>query len=224
MHLETVFTSNTAVYSTNAITYFDGYRSLAAYGSGRVRAEYVYSDDSLQAEYMESDEWQKQSAKLRYDRQTDTCYLRFCHVGTRRVVGRSREPNSFGVDCNVDGYLAVASAGAFIGNADPLNHRRRECDRRHARLQQQGTRSAHLTIQSIGDTFANWSEDFYTPSVETTGRKVVSQSCSVTCQKCGKELRADYNAARNIAHRYVKNRRRSGPGRATNHSPSSRER
>jgi len=37
------------------------------------------------------------------------------------------------------------------------------------------------------------------------------------CQKCGKELHADYNAARNIAHRYVKNRRRSGPGRATNH-------
>jgi len=194
----------------------------------------------------------------------------------------------------VDGYLAVASAGAFIGNADLLNHRRRECERRHARLQQQGTRSAHLTIQSIGDTFANWSEDFYIPSVETTGRKVVSQSCSVTvfedleqrrgripnaskfqqwafrelkrlttyearakgiavesvrpaytsqrcshaecgftheddgdelaCQNCGKELRADYNAARNIAHRYVKSQRRSGPGRATNHSPSSRER
>ncbi|ERG88753.1 MAG: hypothetical protein J07HX5_00899 [halophilic archaeon J07HX5] len=51
-----VFTSNTTVYNTNAISYFDGYCSLAAYGSGRVHAEYVYPDDSPQTEYMESDE------------------------------------------------------------------------------------------------------------------------------------------------------------------------
>jgi predicted transposase len=31
-----VFTSNTTVYNTNAITYFDGYCSLAAYGGNRV--------------------------------------------------------------------------------------------------------------------------------------------------------------------------------------------
>nr|WP_232794552.1 MULTISPECIES: transposase [Haloarcula] len=37
------------------------------------------------------------------------------------------------------------------------------------------------------------------------------------CQKCGKELHSDYNAARNIAHRYVQNRLKSGSGRATNH-------
>lgn len=70
-----VFTSNTAVYNTNAITYFDSYCLLAAYGSERVHPEYVYSDDSLQAEYVEGDEWQKQSVKLRYDRQTGTYYL-----------------------------------------------------------------------------------------------------------------------------------------------------
>jgi len=38
-----------------------------------------------------------------------------------------------------------------------------------------------------------------------------------TCQKCGKELHSDYNAARNIAHRYIQNRLKSGSGRATNH-------
>jgi len=37
------------------------------------------------------------------------------------------------------------------------------------------------------------------------------------CQKCGKELHSDYNAARNIVHRYVQNRLKSGSGRANNH-------
>jgi IS605 OrfB family transposase len=285
-----VFTSNTTVYNTNAITYFDGYCSLAAYGGSRVHAEYVYPDDSIQAEYMESDEWTKQGAKLRYDRQTDTYYP---HVSvTKERDESSGEAGSravLGVDRNVDGYLAVTSTGAFIGNADLLNHKRREYERRRARLQQQGTRSAHLTIESIGDRFARWSEDFVHQASKRLVAEAVSQGCSVIvfedleqirerisnaskfqqwafrelkrqtaykaraegiavksvcpaytsqrcshadcgfthednrdgddfiCQKCGKELHADYNAARNIAHRFIQNRRTSGSGGATHH-------
>ena len=285
-----VFTSNTTVYNTNAITYFDGYCSLAAYGSGRVHAEYVYPDDSLQAEYMESDEWAKQGAKLRYDQQTDTYYLHVSVTQEREDLSEEAESRTvLGVDRNVDGYLAVTSTGAFIGNADLLNHKRREYERRRARLQQQGTRSAHLTIQSIGDTFANWSEDFLHRASKRLVQEAVSRDCSVivfeeleqirerianaskfqqwafrelkrqttykaraegiavesvhpaytsqrcshadcgfthddnrdgdefTCQKCGKELHSDYNAARNIAHRYIQNRLKSGSGGATNH-------
>lgn len=285
-----VFTANTTVYNTNAVTYFDGYCSLAAYGGSRVHAEYVYPDDSIQAEYMESDEWAKQGAKLRYDTQTDTYYL---HVS---VVKEREEPSSeanhqtvLGVDRNVDGYLAVTSSGAFIGNADLFNHKRREYERRRGNLQQQGTRSAHLTIQSIGSRFANWSEDYlHQVSKEVVAEAVVngcdtivledleqirdrisnaskfqqwafrelgrqitykakaegitvevvnpaytSQQCSHTdcgfthddnrdgdvfrCQKCGMELHSDYNAARNIAMKYLQNRRKSGAGGATNH-------
>ena len=285
-----VFMSNTTVYNTNAVSYFDGYCTLAAYGNGRVRAEYVYPDDSPQADYMESDEWTKQGAKLRYDRQSDTYYL---HVSVKQEhdesSGEAESRTVLGVDRNVDGYLAVTSTGAFIGNADLLNHKRREYERRRARLQQQGTRSAHLTIQSIGDTFANWSEDFlhrtskrlveeavaYNCSViaveklsgirerisnaskfqqwtfselvrqvtykaksagiavETVNPAYTSKRCSDTecgfthdknrdgdefcCQKCGKELHSDYNAARNIAHKFIQNRRKSGSGGATNH-------
>lgn len=286
------FTSNTTVYNTNAITYFDGYCSLAAYGGSRVHAEYVYPENSIQAEYMERDEWQKQGAKLRYDRQSDTYYL---HVSVKQErEERSEEAENqtvLGVDRNVDGYLAVTSTGAFIGNADLLNHKRREYERRRARLQQQGTRSAHLTIQSIGDTFANWSEDYLHQAskelvneadlrgcttivfedlenirdrisnsskfqqwafnelkrqvtykanaegitVETVHPAYTSQRCSETgcgfthednrdgdvfvCQKseCGKELQSDYNAARNITHKYIQNRRKSGSGGATYH-------
>jgi IS605 OrfB family transposase len=285
-----VFTSNTTVYNTNAITYFDGYCSLAAYGGSRVHAEYIYPDDSIQAEYMESDEWTKQGAKLRYDHQTDTYYLHVSVTQERDDPSAEAESRTvLGVDRNVDGHLAVTSTGAFIGNADLLNHKRREYERRRTRLQQQGTRSAHLTIQSIGDTFANWSEDFLHQAskklvkeavsqacttiifedlsgirngisdaskfqqwafnelkrqveykaniegltVETVHPQYTSQRCSETgcgfthednrdgdefcCQKCGKKLHSDYNAARNIAHKFIQNRRKSDSGGATNH-------
>jgi putative transposase len=285
-----VFTSNTTVYNTNAISYFDGYCSLAAYGNGRVHAEYVYPGDSPQAEYMESNEWEKQGAKLRYDHQTDTYYL---HVSVAKQrdepSGEAESRTVLGVDRNVDGYLAVTSTGSFIGNANLLNHKRREYEHRRARLQQQGTRSAHLTIQSVGDRFARWSEDFLHQASKQLVEEAVTQGCSVivfeeleqirdrlsnaskfqqwafrelrrqteykaraegiavesvhpaytsqrcshtecgfthednrdgdefTCLKCKKELHADYNAARNIAHRYVQNRLKSGSGRATHH-------
>ena len=285
-----VFTSNTTVYNTNAVSYFDGYCTLAAYGSGRVKAEYVYPDDSLQAEYMESDEWNKQGAKLRYDHQSDIYYLHVTVVQERDDPQEEAEARTvLGVDRNVDGYLAVTSSGSFIGNADYYNHKRREYQHRRGDLQQQGTRSAHLTIQSIGDRFASWSEDYlhrvskqvvaeavangcdaivledleqirdrisnaskfqqwafrelgrqitYKAKAEGITIEVVnpaytSQQCSHTecgfthddnrngdefvCQKCGKELHSDYNAARNIAMRYLQNRRKSGAGGATNH-------
>jgi IS605 OrfB family transposase len=285
-----VFTSNTTVYNTNAITYFDGYCSLAAYGGSRVYAEYVYPEDSIQAEYLEDDDWTKQGAKLRYDHQTDTYYLHISVKQEREDLSEEAENQTvLGVDRNVGGYLAVTSTGAFIGNADLLNHKRREYERRRARLQQRGTRSAHLTIQSIGDTFANWSEDYLHQAskelvkeavsngcttivfedlenirdrisnaskfqqwafnelkrqvtykakqegitVETVHPAYTSQRCAETgcgfthednrdgdvfvCQKCGKELHSDYNAARNIADKYIQNRRKSGSGGATYH-------
>ncbi|RJX49374.1 RNA-guided endonuclease InsQ/TnpB family protein [Halonotius pteroides] len=285
-----VFTSNTTVYNTNAISYFNGYCTLAAYGSGRVKAECVYPDDSIQADYMESDEWEKQGAKLRYDTQTDIYYLHVSVVKEREEVSSEAGGQTvLGVDRNVDGYLAVTSSGAFIGNADLFNHKRGEYERRRGNLQQQGTRSAHLTIQSIGDRFANWSEDYLHQvskrvvseavandcdtivledleqirdrisnaskfqqwafrelgrqitykgkaegiTVEVVNPAYTSQQCSHSecgfthkqnrdgdvfkCQKCSKELHSDYNAARNIAMKYLQDRRKSDLGGATNH-------
>jgi hypothetical protein len=77
------FTSNTTVYNTSAISYFDGYCTLAAYGKRRVRAEYVYDEDSIQAEYMEGEKWEKKGAKLCYDLDTNTYYLHVTVVQKR---------------------------------------------------------------------------------------------------------------------------------------------
>jgi len=65
-----------------------------------------------------------------------------------------------GVDLNVTGAFAVASTGKFIGSADYLNHKRDQYEQRRARLQQTGTQSAHLTIQSVSSRFSNWSLDW----------------------------------------------------------------
>jgi len=173
-----VFTSNTTVYNTNAVSYFDGYCTLAAYGSGRVKAEYVYPNDSIQAEYMESDAWDKQGAKLRYDQQSDTYYLHVTVVQERDdPEGEAEGRTVLGVDRNVDGYLAVTSSGSFIGNADYFNHKRREYEQRRGDLQQQSTRSAHLTIQSIGDRFASWSEDY----LHRVSKQVVAEAIANGC-------------------------------------------
>ena len=73
---------------------------------------------------------------------------------------RAEDLRALGVDCNVDDHIAVTSTTQFIGNADYLNHQRRELEDRRASLQQTGTRSAHLTHQRIGDEFRRWSEDY----------------------------------------------------------------
>lgn len=65
-----------------------------------------------------------------------------------------------GVDLNVTDTFAVTSTGEFIGSADYLTYKRDQYEQRRARLQQTGTRSAHLTVQSIGSRFSDWSLDW----------------------------------------------------------------
>ena len=63
------------------------------------------------------------------------------------------------MDCNVDDHIVVTSTGQFVGNANYLNHQRREYEKYRASLQQTGTRSAHLTFHRISDRFGRWGED-----------------------------------------------------------------
>ncbi|MFP8956836.1 RNA-guided endonuclease InsQ/TnpB family protein [Natrialbaceae archaeon A-CW3] len=284
------FRGTVIVYNGRTITYNDDHVTLATTGD-RVTAEYVLPHDDEGTpfeEYWNEDKWEKKEATLHM---RDGEY--YLHVAVEKDVDpvstdeQTENGVVLGVDLNVDGYLAVTSTGAFLGNADELNHKRDKYERRRGNLQQTGTRSAHLTIQSIGDRFAEWSRhrlhdvsngivreavenecthitferltwiwtrisnaskfqqwafreiqrqveykaEAHGIDVDTVAPQYTSQRCShgecgfthednrdgdeFECLKCGRELHADYNAARNVAWRLVQNWLKSGSGRAT---------
>ncbi|UWG49761.1 Transposable element, IS605 OrfB family [Halalkaliarchaeum sp. AArc-CO] len=284
------FRGSVVVYNGRTITYNEDHVTLATVDD-RVTAEFVKPEGNGGtpfAEYWTGD-WERKEATLH--KRDGTYYL---HVAVEKEVepadsGDDSTENGvvLGVDLNVDGYLAVTSTGAFLGNADCLNHKRDEYERRRGNLQQAGTRSAHLTIKSIGSRFARWSVDYlhrvskaivqeaiendctaiafenlkhirerisnaskfqqwafrelqrhveykaeeHGIEVDTVQPAYTSQRCShgecgfthednrdgdeFGCLKCGKELHADYNAARNIGWRLVQHWLKSGAGRAT---------
>ncbi|WP_090386064.1 RNA-guided endonuclease InsQ/TnpB family protein [Natronobacterium texcoconense] len=282
------FRGTVVVYDGRTITYNDDHCTLSTVDS-RVSAEYIIPDDTRGTpfeEYWGHSKWGCGEATLH--KRDGTYYL---HVSMKKEREKDEASATeygavLGVDLNVDGYLAVTSTGAFLGNTDYLNHKRKEYERRRGKLQQTGTRSAHLTLKSIGDRFSNWSEDYlhrvalalvlearrhecdaiafenlkhirerissaskfqqwafnklqslveykaeeYGILVDDVKPQYTSQRCSHSecgfthednrdgdefeCLNCGKELHADYNAARNIAWRLVQHWLKSGAGRA----------
>ena len=151
------------VYDKRAATYYRDKVSLATV-DGRVVCEYDLPDDpegTPHGEYLLNDDYSFSTSTVHYDSEADEFYL---HAAMEKESDASspekaEDANVLGVDCNVDDHVAVTSTGRFVGNADYLNHQRREFEKRRASLQQTGTRSAHLTYHQIGDGFGRWSED-----------------------------------------------------------------
>ncbi|MCU4716774.1 transposase [Halobacteria archaeon HArc-curdl5-1] len=156
------FRGTVVVYDGRTITYNDDHCTLST-TEDRVTAGYIVPEDTRGTpfeEYWDNAEWERGEATLH--KRDGTYYL---HVSMKKERDEDEASTSeygavLGVDLNVDGYLAVTSTGAFLGNADYLNHKRAEYERRRGKLQQTGTRSAHLTLKSIGNRFSNWSEDY----------------------------------------------------------------
>ena len=174
------FQGTVVVYNGRTITYHDDHVTLATVGD-RVTAEFVMpeDEDGTPFEKYWTDDWERKEATLH--KRDDTYYL---HVAVEKEVepadsGDESAENGvvLGVDLNVNGYLAVTSTGAFFGNSDYLNHRRDEYERRRGNLQQTGTRSAHLTIKSIGSRFARWSADYLHRVSKAIVREAVENDC-----------------------------------------------
>ncbi len=152
------------VYDKRAATYYRDKVSLATV-NGRVECEYDLPDDPAgtpHGEYLLNDDYSFSTSTVHYDSEADEFYLHAvmkCELDVDRPE-KAEHSKGLGVDCNVDDHVAVTSTGTFVGNADFLNHNRREFEKRRGRLQQTGTRSAHLTFQRIGDRFGRWSEDY----------------------------------------------------------------
>ncbi len=152
------------VYDKRAATYYRDKVSLATV-NGRVECEYNLPDNpkgTPHGEYLLNEDYSFSTGTVHYDSKADEFYL---HAAMEREIDASspekaEDSRVLGVDCNVDDHIAVTSTGRFVGNADYLNHQRREFEKRRASLQQIGTRSAHLTYHRISDRFGLWSEDY----------------------------------------------------------------
>jgi putative transposase len=164
------------VYDKRAATYDRDKVSLATV-NGRVECEYDLPDDpegTPHGEYLLNDDYSFSTSTVHYDSERDEFYL---HGVMERELDaaspeKAEDSRVLGVDCNVDDHIAVTSTGKFIGNADYLNHQRREFEKRRASLQQTDTRSAHLTYQRIGNRFGRWSEDY----LHRCSKQIVAQA------------------------------------------------
>ena len=152
------------VYDKRAATYYRDRVSLATV-NGRVECEYDLPEnpeDTPHGEYLLNEDYEFATSTVHYDAEADEFYLHAVMERELDVASPEKAEDSrvLGVDCNVDDHIAATSTGRFVGNADYLNHKRREFEKRRASLQQTGTRSAHLTYHRIGDRFGRWSEDY----------------------------------------------------------------
>ena len=162
------FDAWSVVYDRRAATFHRDHVSLSTV-NGRVECDYVLPDNpdgTPIGEYLLNEAYEFRTSTLQYDRSSDEFYL---HARLRRTPDEHAQSTAssedtkhrtvLGVDLNVDGSLAVTSTGAFIGNADEMNHRRREFEKTRGSMQQTGTRSAHLSIQSMQDREHRWMQD-----------------------------------------------------------------
>ncbi|WP_096394482.1 RNA-guided endonuclease TnpB family protein [Halorubrum trapanicum] len=162
------FDAWSVVYDKRSATFHRDHVSLSTV-NGRVECEYIIPDDpegTPIGEYLLNGDYEFRMSTLQYDRSSEAFYL---HARMRRTTDEHEQSAAassdakhrtvLGVDLNVDGSLAVTSTGAFIGNADEMNHRRREFEKTRGSMQQTGTRSAHLSIQSMDDREHRWIQD-----------------------------------------------------------------
>lgn len=163
----------TMTYDKRAATFYKYKVSLATV-NGRVELDYKLPeelDDTPYEKYVLHPDWSFTTSKLLY--RNGRYWL---HVGVKRnysdelwtvrsnseVLDTPSEDTIrvLGVDLNVDGATAVTSTAGFHGNADYLNHRRKQYKNLRAELQQTATRSAYQRFHEYAEHHANWLEEY----------------------------------------------------------------
>lgn len=154
------FTSFSIAYDQRCATFRRDSVSLSTV-NGRVECDYVLPDDieGTPYEYLFDDRYSFSDSTVHYDSEEDAFYL---HAVLEREFDdagpeKAEDSKVLGVDCNVDDHIAVTSTAQFVGNADHVNHRRREYEKTRGGIQQTGTRAAHRTMRRVGGRFARWS-------------------------------------------------------------------
>jgi len=275
------FTSDSLSYDKRTLTVWLGEnRCSISTVDGRIKADFqIPEDNSYYNKYLESDEWKvRQSTIEKHEYEDDQPY--YLHLGIKKepeTESNAVNPTVMGVDLGIDN-VAVTSTGTFH-SGDKLNHRRRHFEEIRGKLQAQGTRSAHLTLQELSgrenrfacNTLHRISKDIVQEAVdhdvdviafenlddirdnlppqkqfhswafnqlyeyvkykareqgivvEQVNPDYTSQRCSkcgftvkenrsssrFECEKCGNQLHADYNAAKNIGVKFLRNGQKS---------------
>jgi len=186
------FTADVARYDKRVLNYRDTYCTLATV-NGRVEAQYILpeDEDTPHHRYLLNDDYEFRTATLH--RRNGDFYLHITLMKT--VVGLEKPENGtvLGVDLNVDSHLAATSTGLFVGNADLLNNEREKLERRRRSLQRTGTRSAHLTMKTVGNRFRNWSKNYLHQVSKTIVQEAVNHDIDVIAVENLKNIR---NASR----------------------------
>jgi IS605 OrfB family transposase len=170
------FTAPTVVYNKKALSYFDGYCTLASADGERIKAEYDLppGQDNPCTEYVRSDEWELREATLH--RRDDGDY--YLHIGVRKDEPSSQTEDGtvLGVDLGI-ANIAVTSTGTFFGGG-LLNHRREEYERIRGNMQQTGTESAHRSIKSMGERESYWNRDLLHRISKAIVQEAIAYECS----------------------------------------------
>lgn len=147
------FKSDSIAYDKRTLTvWLDENRCSISTVEGRIHAEFnVPKNNSYYENYLDSDEWEiRQSTVEKHEYEDGEPY--YLHLGLKKDVKIEDEemfaPRVMGVDLGIDN-LAVTSTGVFYSGGR-LKHERRRYEELRGKLQEKGTRSAHLTIQSVG--------------------------------------------------------------------------
>lgn len=145
------FTSDSIAYDKRTLSvWIDERRCSISTVDGRIHANFqVPENSSYYEKYLDSDQWKvRQSTVEKHEYEDGEPY--YLHLGLEKEIeteSNSLNPTVIGVDLGIDN-LAVTSTGRFF-SGDQLNHSRRRFEELRGKLQEKGTRSAHLTIQEM---------------------------------------------------------------------------